>query len=43
MSDYDENTLITAMVGREVSALYPDQVRELGPAPAERARPAPDG
>ena len=31
MSDYDENKLITAMVGREVSALYPDQVRELGP------------
>ena len=32
MSDYDENKLITAMVGREVSALYPDQVRELGSA-----------
>jgi ABC-type sugar transport system ATPase subunit len=32
MSDYDENKLITAMVGREVSALYPDEARELGPA-----------
>ena len=32
MSDYDENKLITAMVGREVSSLYPDESRELGPA-----------
>ena len=32
MSDYDENKLITAMVGREVSSLYPDEARELGPA-----------
>ena len=43
MSDYDENKLITAMVGREVSALYPDQVTGTRPGPAERAWPAPDG
>lgn len=32
MSDYDENKLITAMVGREISALYPDHVPDLGSA-----------
>lgn len=32
ISEFDENSLIKAMVGREVSALYPDHVRELGPA-----------
>jgi ABC-type sugar transport system ATPase subunit len=31
MSDYDENKLITAMVGREVSSLYPEESRVLGP------------
>src|SRR6476646_4279851 len=30
MSDYTEDKLITAMVGREVSSLYPDEVRETG-------------
>lgn len=32
MSEYDENKLITAMVGREVSSLYSDQPRDLGEA-----------
>jgi rhamnose transport system ATP-binding protein len=32
MSDYTEDKLITAMVGREVSSLYPDEVRETGTA-----------
>ena len=42
MSDYDENKLITAMVGREVSSLYPDEARDTRPGPAQRARPTPD-
>jgi ribose transport system ATP-binding protein len=32
MSDYTEDKLITAMVGREVSSLYPDEARETGTA-----------
>jgi rhamnose transport system ATP-binding protein len=32
MSDYTEETLINAMVGREVSSLYPDESRDTGPA-----------
>jgi rhamnose transport system ATP-binding protein len=32
MSGYTENRLITAMVGREVSSLYPEEVRDTGPA-----------
>ena len=32
MSDYTEDTLINAMVGREVSSLYPDEAREVHPA-----------
>lgn len=32
MSDYTEDTLINAMVGREVSSLYPDEARNTGPA-----------
>ena len=32
MSDYTENKLITAMVGREVSSLYPEEVRDTGAA-----------
>ena len=32
MSGYTENKLITAMVGREVSSLYPEEVRDTGPA-----------
>ncbi|PTL71184.1 sugar ABC transporter ATP-binding protein [Rathayibacter caricis DSM 15933] len=32
MSDYSEATLINAMVGREVSSLYPDEARETGQA-----------
>jgi rhamnose transport system ATP-binding protein len=33
ISDYDENKLITAMVGREISALYPPSAAEPSKAP----------
>lgn len=32
LADYTEDRLITAMVGREVTSLYPDEVREVGSA-----------
>jgi rhamnose transport system ATP-binding protein len=32
MSDYTEDTLINAMVGREVSSLYPEEAREVLPS-----------
>jgi rhamnose transport system ATP-binding protein len=36
MSDYDENKLITAMVGREITALYPPQQHHESEAPVLR-------
>ncbi|HEX2250835.1 MAG TPA: sugar ABC transporter ATP-binding protein [Gemmatimonadales bacterium] len=46
MSDYDENKLITAMVGREVSALYPASTRSSSMTPILKVtnlRRAPEG
>jgi rhamnose transport system ATP-binding protein len=38
LSGYDENKLITAMVGREVTSLYPEQQRETAGTPMLRVR-----
>ena len=46
MSDYDENQLITAMVAREVSALYPASTRSASTMPIMKVtnlRRAPEG
>jgi rhamnose transport system ATP-binding protein len=46
MSDYDDNRLITAMVGREVSALYPASARSPSTTPllkVTKLRRTPDG
>jgi ABC-type sugar transport system ATPase subunit len=38
LADYDENKLITAMVGREVTSLYPEQQKGTAGTPMLRVR-----